>query len=88
MEIRNLTARPLRIPLPAGKTLHLGPHKVSKIVPRSLEHPPVQALLESAQIEVVVGTRTKGANSTNPSSGTNGPQAGPSSGGVRHTGDR
>ncbi|MDF1798257.1 MAG: hypothetical protein P1V81_03705 [Planctomycetota bacterium] len=87
MEIRNLTTRPLRIPLPGGKSLHLGPRKVAKIVPKSLEHPPVKELLEAETIEVVVGGRTKGANTTNPS-GPSGSQSGPSAGGVRHTGDR
>lgn len=88
MEIRNKTNRPLRIPLPAGKRLHLGPAKTAKIVPKSLEHPPVKALLDSGEIEVVVGGRNQSATSSSNGSGAGGSQASPSSGGVRHTGDR
>jgi len=88
MEIRNKTQRPLRISLPGGKRLHLGPARTAKIVPKSLEFPPVKALLDAGEIEVVVGGRIKGVAQTSASSGPSSAQGGHAAGGVRHTGDR
>ena len=45
MEIRNKTRLPLRVPLPGGKKLHLGPGQAGQVTPKALEHPPLKALL-------------------------------------------
>lgn len=50
--IRNATQRPLRVPLPRGKFLHLGPKQTGK-VSGDLEHPPLKKLIEAGEIEVV-----------------------------------
>jgi len=52
-EIRNPTPKPLRVPLPQGKVLHLGPWKTGRVAAAALDHPPFQELVEAEQIEVL-----------------------------------
>jgi hypothetical protein len=51
--IRNKTVRPMRVPLPKGKVLHLGPRKEGQISAHDLDHPPLQKLVESGEIEIL-----------------------------------
>jgi hypothetical protein len=51
--IKNTTKKPLNVPLPGGKRLFLGPGKEGKIRARATEHPPVAALVETGELEVV-----------------------------------
>lgn len=50
--IRNKTHRPLRVPLPQGKVLHLGPLKSGQISD-DLDHPPLKKMLDAGELEVV-----------------------------------
>lgn len=50
--IVNKTQTPIKVPLPRGKVLHLGPHKSGKIAHQDLEHPPLKRLIEEKTIEV------------------------------------
>lgn len=52
-EIRNTTHKPIRVPLPQGKTLHLGPLHEGQVTPSALDHPPFKALVEAGEIEVL-----------------------------------
>lgn len=52
-EIRNKTKRPIKVPLPGGKTLFLGPANVAQIADRALEHERVKELVADGSIEVV-----------------------------------
>lgn len=88
MDIRNTTKLPLKVPLPGGKLLRLGPGKVGQITPKASEHPPVQALIASGQVLVVGEGKSQAGPGTHHSSGpTSSPSSG-ASGGMRHTGDR
>ncbi len=87
MEISNKTKRPLRVPLPGGKKLHLGPGRTGQISPKAAEHPPLKKLIDDGEIEVVGGGRSQGTGSSD-GSGLRSSQGGGSGGGVRHTGDR
>jgi len=51
--IRNTTHKPLRVPLPRGKVLHLGPQKTGEIAAGAEEHPPLVKLIEAGEIEVL-----------------------------------
>ena len=51
--IRNKTNRPLRVPLPRGKTLHLGPRKEGQIATHDIDHPPLQKMIEAGDIELL-----------------------------------
>jgi len=89
MEIRNKTKRPLKIPLPGGKQLRLGPGKLGQVAPKAASHPPLQSLIEAGEIEVVSGGLSQGTGgSGGKAGGGGGAQGGGPSGGVRHTGDR
>jgi hypothetical protein len=51
--LSNKTRRPLRVPLPGGRTLHLGPGKTGQISSKDAEHPALKKLVEAAEIEIV-----------------------------------
>ena len=51
--ILNKTQRPIRVPMPRGKVLHLGPNKTGEIAPKAADHPPLQKLVEAGDIEIV-----------------------------------
>jgi len=51
--VHNLTRAPLRVPLPGGKILHLGPGKTGTISDAAIEAPGVQRLIRSKSIEIV-----------------------------------
>jgi hypothetical protein len=50
--VTNKTQKPLTIPLPRGKTLHLGFGKTAAITANASEHPPLKKLVDAGQIEI------------------------------------
>lgn len=50
--IVNKTHGPLRVPLPKGKILHLGPNKTGQVSVHDADHPPLQKMVEAGQIEL------------------------------------
>jgi hypothetical protein len=50
--VTNKTQKPLTIPLPRGKTLHLGPGRTAEIAANGANHPPLQKLVDAGEIEV------------------------------------
>ncbi len=50
--VTNKTKRPLSIPLPRGKTLHLSPGKSGQIAANAADHPPVKKLVAEGVIDV------------------------------------
>ncbi len=88
MEIKNTLSRPLRVPLPGGKKLHLGPGHIGQISPKAADHPPLKAMIEAGEIEVLDGGR-KGSGGGGTGKGSSfRPGRGPGSSGIRHVGDR
>ncbi len=86
--INNLTRKALSVPLPGGKKLFLGPGKSGQVTAKATEHPPLLALVEAGELEVVGGV-DKGAEGSGAAKKSMTPGRGPSgTGGVRHTGDR
>jgi len=51
--VRNKTARPLRVPLPRGKVLHLGPSMEAQIADNAVEHAGVKKLIKAGTIEIL-----------------------------------
>lgn len=50
--VTNKTPEALKVPLPGGKALHLGPHQSGQISHHDADHPPLQEMIEAGQIEV------------------------------------
>lgn len=51
--IRNKTHTPIRVPLPRGKVLHLGPDQEGQIAHTDVDHEPLQRLVENNTLEIV-----------------------------------
>jgi hypothetical protein len=51
----NKTRAPIKLPLPRGKALHLGPGKTGQIRDDAVEHTPLKKLIDAGQIEIVEG---------------------------------
>jgi hypothetical protein len=64
--IVNKTPRPIKIRLPRGKVLHLGPTKTGQISDDALERDAVQALLKAGDIEVVGEGQAQGGAGPQP----------------------
>lgn len=86
--IKNKTNRPLRVPLPRGKTVHLGPAKTAEVTTEAAEHPGLQKLVTAGEIEFVED-RDGGSGGAAGRGGGRGPQGGHGGGGaLRRSGDR
>lgn len=53
--LRNKTPKPLRVPLPRGKVLHLVPGKTGQVADDAVEHPPLAKLIAAGDLEVTGG---------------------------------
>lgn len=51
--ILNKSARPIQVPLPRGKKIHLGPHRTGEIANNAIEHPPLIKLIEAGDLEIM-----------------------------------
>ena len=51
--ITNKTRNPIKISLPGGKFLHLGPSKTGQIADRASERPSVQRLVKAGEVEIL-----------------------------------
>ena len=51
--ISNKTEKPLRVPLPRGKVLHLGPRMCAQVAAIAAQHPPLTALVTAGTIEIL-----------------------------------
>lgn len=50
--VTNKTQRPLSVPLPRGKILHLGPGKTGQITSEAAEHGGLKKLVDEGAIEI------------------------------------
>jgi hypothetical protein len=50
--VTNKTPRPLTVPLPRGKKLHLGPLKSGQITSEAAEHAAIKRLVDAGDIEI------------------------------------
>ena len=90
MDIVNNTPRPLKISLPGGKVMRLGPKMTGQITAKAALHPPVQKLIEEGVIEIVGDGGKSGTGGTQSNSGSGGSNQGgaPGGGAMRRSGDR
>jgi len=85
--VKNTTPKPLSVPLPRGKILHLGPLKTAEIASDDAEHAGVKALVESGALEIVAIGPGHAAEGHGGGRGRQ-MQGHPSSTGSRRSGDR
>lgn len=50
--ISNKTQKPIKIPLPGGRFLHLGPLKKGQIADQAAERPAIQKLVKAGEIVI------------------------------------
>jgi hypothetical protein len=50
--IVNKTSSPIRVPLPRGKVLHLGPRASAQISHKDIDHEPFKKLVEAGSLEI------------------------------------
>ena len=86
--VTNKTRRPLKVPLPAGKTLRLGPLGSAEMSAKATRHPPVLKLVEAGTLEIQEGTGTNVRGGPPASTSGRSGLASGSGGGIRKTGDR
>ena len=86
--VSNKTQRPLSVPLPGGKTLHLGPGKTGQISASAVEHPQLKKLVEAGEIEVVSEDARSAAGPGGGQRGRAGMIGHASGSGIRRSGDR
>ena len=86
--VSNKTQKPLSVPLPGGKTLHLGPGKTGQISARAVEDPRLKKLVDAGEIEVVVEDARSTASPGAGGRGRNFLLGHASSSGGRRSGDR
>jgi hypothetical protein len=53
--VTNKTRAPLRVPLPRGKSLHLGPGKSGQIRDEDADHASLKKLLDAGKLELFEG---------------------------------
>lgn len=51
--IRNRTRKPIRIPLPGGRFLHLGPARTGQVTDDAVNRPTLQKLIANGDVEIV-----------------------------------
>jgi hypothetical protein len=86
--ISNKTHRPLVVPLPGGKTLHLGPGKTGQVAANAVEDPRLKKLVEGGEIEFVDDDSRPTGGPRGGRRGRTGMSGHSSGGGIRRSGDR
>jgi hypothetical protein len=84
--VTNKTKRPLIVPLPHGKKLHLGPGKSGEIAANAVDHAALKKLVEAGELEVT--RESSGTIDATGSAKQRTSAGGYSSGNIRRSGDR
>lgn len=88
MNIKNLTKRPIAVPLPGGKKLHLNPLATGQISPHDKDHPPLRKLVDGGELELADLHDAHASEGRGAGSEIEGPQVRAPSKNLRRTGER
>lgn len=88
MEITNKTKKPLSIPLPGGKKLHLGPGKTGQVSPKAVDHPALKKLIDAGEVEAQGDDRKSARGKGGGNQGLRSSTGFRGTGGIRQAGDR
>ena len=88
VEIKNTSKRPLKVPLPGGKTLFLGPGAKGNVSDKASDHPPLEELVESGTIEVLGSGRSKSGGESHVKTEVASSSSSKGGPGMRRSGDR
>lgn len=87
--ITNKSHKPLKVPLPGGKFLHLGPLKSGQIADGAADSPGLQRLIDAGEIELLAdGAEPSGAGGRGKSGSGKTASQGHTPKMVRSSGDR
>jgi hypothetical protein len=84
--VTNNTQRPLIVPLPHGKKMHLGPGKSGEIAANAVDHAALKKLVEAGELEVT--RESSGTVDTTGGAKHRTSAGGHTSGIIRRSGDR
>ena len=85
--VSNKTQKPLSIPLPGGKKLHLSPGKTGQVAAKAVESARFKQLIEAGEIEIT-GDEDRSAPGGGGDKRGRTSFYGPTGGGIRRSGDR
>ncbi len=88
MIITNKTKRPLRLPLPGGKTLFLAPGGTAQVAPKAKQHPPLMEFVEAGKVELDDNAHSTHATGSHKGGNLSFSDRHDAGGGIRRTGDR
>lgn len=88
MEIQNTSKRPLKVPLPGGKTLFLGPGAKGQVNDKAGGHPPLVELVESGALEILGSGRSQKGGTSSGQTGVSSSPTSKGGPGMRKSGDR
>ena len=86
--VNNKTQKPVSVPLPGGKTLHLGPGKTGQIAANAVDNPRLKKLIDAGELEIVDDDARSTAGPAAGKRGRGGMVGHTSGGSIRRSGDR
>ena len=86
--VTNKTQKPLGVPLPRGKILHLGPGRTGQISSNAVDHPQLRMLLDGGSIALSDEGSEPAGGSGGGGRGMSSFHGHPSTSGGRRSGDR
>jgi hypothetical protein len=86
--VRNKTSKPVSVPLPGGRTLHLSPAGSGQIAAKAAQSAAVTRLVEAGEIEIEAGRTQRAGGHEGTRSARGGGGAHSVGGAMRRSGDR
>lgn len=86
--VKNTARKPLVVPLPQGKKLHLAPNQTGQVSVHDVDHPPLVKLVEAGDLEILGDGKTPEPVRKNKPGVHEAPQGGHGDTSAHHRGER